>query len=321
MSPDRGQLSLPIPGGEDEDPGAPLLYVASALSHLDEQSRQLVDAWCRTIREAVLEASEQSSQRWRLRPYTPITWSAPGPGDERPPEEIYDLNTAKVWEEADALIVLGYAGGSLGAGQEFGWAAALRLPILYIHEQGALISRQIEGTPCDLTVEEFDSAEALHAAVCRFVRDHRRVIEDNSRRRRDRMFRFSPLAMGMADVWGRLSDAEREEVSGIARLHRRRIDDLLKRPLALAVASLDELAAFASALGLDLGRLLSPPLPDLAPPQLGALATAAAEYEWGGRETLRLLQAARVELAKGGVRRFPLSTPEDWKRFQSTLAQ
>jgi hypothetical protein len=321
VSPDRNQLSLPIPGGENEDPGAPLIYVASALSHLDEQGRQLVDAWSHTIRDAVVEASEDSSQRWRLRPYTPITWSAPGPGDERSPEEIYDLNTAKVWEETDALIVLGYAGGSLGAGQEFAWAAALRLPILYVQEQGTPISRQIQGTPCDLTVEKFDSAEALHAAVSRFVRDHRRVIEDNARRRRDRVLRFSALATGMTEIWGRFSDAERQEVSGIARVHRRRIDDLLQRPLALAAASLDELIALASALGLDLGRLLSPPLPDLEPAQLGALATAAAEYEWDGKETLRLLQAARVELAKGGVRRLPLSTPEDWKRFQSTLAR
>jgi hypothetical protein len=309
VSPDRDQLSLPIPGQEDEDPDAPLVYVASALSHLDEPGRQLIDAWCHTIRDAVVEASEESSQRWRLRPYTPITWSAPGPTDERSPEEIYDLNTSKVWEEADALIVLGYAGGSLGAGQEFGWAASLRLPILYLHEKGSPISRQIEGTPCDLTVEEFDSAEALHAAVARFVRDRRRVIEDNARRCRDRVLRFSPLATEMAKVWGRLSDAERQEVSGIARLHRRRIDELLRCPLALAAASLDELLALASALGLDLGRLLSPLLPDLEPTQLGALATAAAEYEWDGRETIRLLQATRVELAKGGVRRLPLSTP------------
>ncbi len=70
MSPDRDQLSLPIPGQEDEDPGAPLMYVASALSHLDDKGRQLVDAWCHTIRDAVVEASEESSQRWRLRPYT-----------------------------------------------------------------------------------------------------------------------------------------------------------------------------------------------------------------------------------------------------------
>ena len=257
-----------------------------------------------------MEASEESSQRWRLRPYTPITWSAPGPSDERSPDEIYTLNTTKVWEEADALIVLGFGGGSLGAGQEFGWAAALRLPILYLREKGAPMSRQIEGTPCDLTVVEFDSAEALHAAVAQFVRDQRRVIEDNARRRRDRMLQFWTLATGMAEAWERLNEAERQEISGIARLHRRRIDDLLKRPLALAAASLDELGALASALGLDLGRMLSPsPLPELAPAQLGALATAAAEYEWDGKETLRLQQAARLELAKGGVRRLPLSTP------------
>jgi hypothetical protein len=317
MSPDRGQLRLPVAAVSPEDSDTPLVYVASALTHLDEEGRQLVEAWCHIIQEKVVEVSGEADQKWRLRVHLPIAWSAPwNEQDDRSAEEIYEQNARIVREEADALIVLGYGGGSLGAGQEFAWASAVRLPILYLQNKGQPMSRQIAGTPADLETAEFDTPEDLVDAVATFLRRNRGVIEDGPRRRRNRAAEFARLAAVIRGAWEGIGDYRRDEACGLSRLHRRRIEELLE-PVTLATASLGEVAALTAALGIDLGRALSPAaLPDLDAAQLAALRTAAAEYEWTGPTALELLRDARLELAKGGVRRFPLASPEDWARFK-----
>lgn len=322
MSPDRHQLHLPVTGPAPEDPGTPLVYVASALTHLDGEGRKLVQAWCHIIQDTVVEASGEAEQKWGLRVHLPIAWSAPWNGeDDRSPEEIYEQNARIVREQADALIVLGYGGGSLGAGQEFAWASSVRLPILYMRNKGQRISRQIAGTPADLETAEFETPEDLVDAVGSFLRRNRGVIEDGPRRRRNRVAEFSQLAAAIRAGWEGLGDHRRDEISGLSRLHRRRIEEILQ-PAVLATASLGEVAALASALGIDLGRAVSPAaLPDLDAAQLAALRTAVAEYEWSGSTTLNLLRDARLELAKGGVRRLALVSPEDWAQFKGAKSR
>ena len=52
----------------------------------------------------------------------------------------------------------------------------------------------------------------------------------------------------------------------------------------------------------------------------GVITTATYEARaFGLHSGMGLMKAARLELAKGGVRRLPLSTAEDWKRFHDTL--
>jgi hypothetical protein len=322
MSPDRGQLPLPIIPPEPDDPDTPLVYVASALTHLDGEGRKLVEAWCHIIQETIVEVSGESGQTWHLRVHLPIAWSAPwNEENDRPSEEIYEQNARIVRAQADALIVLGYGGGSLGAGQEFAWASAVRLPILYLRNKDQPMSRQIAGTPADLETAEFETSEELVDAVTAFLRRNRGVIEDGPRRRRNRATEFAPLAGVLRAGWDALGDHGRDEVSGLSRLHRRRVEELLE-PVALATASLGEVAALTASLGIDFGRALSPArLPNLDAAQLAALRTAATEYGWSGPTTLELLRDARLELAKGGVRRLPLASPEDWARFKEAMSR
>jgi hypothetical protein len=317
MSPNGRQLRLEMEEPRPEDPEAPLVYVASALTHLNEEGRQLVEAWCHIVRDTVVEVSGEADQKWRLRVHLPIAWSAPwNDPDERLPQEIYAQNARIVREEADALIVLGFGGGSLGAGQEFAWASGLRLPILYLRNKGQPMSRQISGTPADLETAEFETPEELVDAVAGFLRRNRGVIEDGPRRRRNRSTQFVQLSAVIRSAWEALGDHHRDEISGISRLDRRRIEELMQ-PMTLATATLDEVAALTAALGVDLGRAVAPAsLPELDAAQLAALRTAATEYEWTGPTTLELLREARLELAKGGVRRLPLATPQDWANFK-----
>jgi hypothetical protein len=317
MSPDGRQLRFPVTVPGSDDPDTPLVYVASALTHLDTEGRQLVEAWCHIIRDSVVEVSGESEQHWRLRVHLPIAWSAPwNDQDDREAEDIYEQNARIVREQADALIVLGFGGGSLGAGQEFAWACAVRLPILYLRNRGQPMSRQIAGTPADLETAEFETPEDLVDAVSMFLRRNRGVIQDGPRRRRNRAAEFTQLAVEIRAAWDALGDHRRDEISGLSRLHPRRINELLD-PAVLATAALGEVAALTAALGFDMARALSPALlPDLDAGQLAALRTAASEYEWSGPATLELLRDARLELAKGGIRRLPLASPEDWARYR-----
>ncbi len=317
MSRNSGQLRLPVTDPGPEDPNTPLVYVASALTHLDGEGRQLVEAWCHIIQKTVVEVSGEADRKWRLHVHLPIAWSTPwNELDDRSPKEIYEQNARIVREEADALIVLGYGGGSLGAGQEFVWASTVRLPILYLGNRGQPMSRQIAGTPADLETAEFESSEDLVDAVAGFLRRNRGVIEDGPRRRRNRAAEFTPLAAMLRGSWDNLGDHRRDEISAQSRLSRRRIEELAG-PIGLSTASLGEVAALTAALGIDIGSALSPAaLPDLDASQLAALRSAADEYEWSGSLTVELLRDARLELAKGGVRRLPLASPEDWAQFK-----
>lgn len=245
----------------------------------------------------------------------PFTWSAPWTGDGREPHEIYSSNMGFV-RDAAALIVVGYRGGSLGAGQEFEWASGLRIPILYLRPKGDPISRQIEGTPADTEFAEFETIEELKAAVVAFVRSRRSAIEDYPRRLRDRAMMLAPFANAIEAEWAKLSDKDRERTAANARLHPRRVQELAADPWTLAAGSLNELLALTGALGVDPWRLLSGGAPELESRQVEALRTAAHEYEWDGVETLELYLDARTELARGGVRRLSLVTVEDWVRFR-----
>jgi hypothetical protein len=99
----------------------------------------------------------------------------------------------------------------------------------------------------------------------------------------------------------------------VSRLHAVRVERILSDPLVLAAASVQELMALGCAVGIDLLDLnRTAPPPELAPSQREALAAAATEFGWTHEETLRLHDAARLELGRGGVRRLPLASNNDW---------
>jgi hypothetical protein len=303
--------------GADEAPrwDVPVIYVASALSHLSPSERILLRPWCEAASAAVVDATQDDDPAWSVGTHVPFTWSAPWSGDGREPHEIYSANMRYV-RDAAALIVVGYRGGSLGAGQEFGWASALRIPILYLRPKGDPISRQIEGTPADTEFAEFETIEELKAAVVAFVRSRRTAIEDHPRRLRDRTMVLAPFAEAIEERWGNLSEKDRERTAANARLHPRRVEELVNDPLTLATGALNELLALTGALGVDPWRLLSGGAPELESRQVEALRTAAHEYDWEEVETLEVYLDARSEMARGGVRRLSLATVEDWVRFR-----
>ena len=299
----------------DDQPPIPQLYLACRLTNLTADQRMLLDSWCTHIEQAVTEAVDDSSTPWTVSVYTPFAWSAPW-NDSRSNEDVHSLNSTSVHGCA-AVIILCIEGGGLGVGQEFAWATALRLPVLLLHPAESSPSRQVLGTPGDVTVVGFANATDLSEAVKAFLRQNRSVIEDWQRRRESLDAVLLPLRETLAEHWCDLGEADKHRVETESRVHHRRIEQIVDGDHAVSGASMSEILALVGALGIDANYILSSPaMPDLNYRQRDALALAADEYEWGGAETLALETRARLELARGGTRRLSLVTPADWVEFR-----
>ncbi len=309
-----GQIEIPF-GQPQESAGAPFLYLACPLTSVAPSARQLLDSHCTHIINTVTETAVGSEDPWHVAVHAPIWWSNPTAGDARSPADIYRLNSQKV-RECAGMIVLAASGGSAGVGQELAWAFALRLPVLYLYSQDGRVSRQIEGTPGDLTVVAFGDTSELVDAVRNFLLANRSFISDHKRRATSEALMFSSLRAQLLARWRDLHEHERVSVAAVARIHPERISELLDDDRALGPASLSELAALVGSLGGSFSALAPEPgLPELGKRARDALAQVCDEYEWSGSKVLHIEMAARLELARGGVRRLRLESPEDWVRF------
>jgi hypothetical protein len=155
-----------------------------------------------------------------------------------------------------------------------------------------------------------------------FLRANRAIISDHGRRARGEAIMLAPLRAELARQWEGRSEHERQLIVGEARVHPGRISELLEEDTALGSASLSEVAALVGSLGSSF-RVLAPDpaLPELGEREREALAQVCDEYEWSGSKALHVEMAARLELARGGVRRLPLEKPEDWLRFDEHPAE
>lgn len=215
---------------------------------------------------------------------------------------------------ASGLILLGDHGGSLGAGQEFAWAIARRLPVLVIHPDGTPASRQIGGTPGQMCLHQAGTDSDLRDAVIRWVDEWGAAVESRARSGTGELI----VAFRAADRLREALRASNDPLQAIAAttgMTVERINELFD-PEALLDSSVSELIAISGALGLEPGEALNRhPPPELSPNQRRGLATAAQEYEWTPPQTLQVEARARLELAQGGVRRLPLTAVQDWVSF------
>lgn len=300
---------------EVPEPDWPLVCVAAPLSGLDLAGRQTVSAWSELISAAVVQSGNDARSPWQIRVHLVTKMSAPWKGDGRSCREILELNSRILKHDADALIIVGYKGGSIGVGQELGWALAQGMPVLYLHHTEDCPSRQVRGARefGDVVIEAFGDPEHIDSIVLRFLHSRRVQMEAQKRRRGDRIILFGRLQSNLNERWERLTADERLEVMVVARMKPARVQQLLSSVHEIACASLEETLDLAAALGLSATAALgSRSRAELEPRQLEALASAAAEYEWDAAALLRLQEFARVEIARGGVRRLPLSQNEDW---------
>ncbi|MGH9157989.1 MAG: hypothetical protein ACRD1K_19620 [Acidimicrobiales bacterium] len=212
-------------------------------------------SWCTHVEQAVTEAAGESAKKWDVAVHVPFAWSAPW-NDNRPAQEVYNLNGTMVGGRA-AVIILCTDGGGLGVGQEFAWATALRLPILILHPADQPPSRQAVGTPADVTVVGFENAMSLAEAVKKFLRSNRSIIEDSKRRRDSLAVALLPLREALAEHWHALTEVGRQRVEAESRVHQMRIGQLVDDDGALPHASMSEILAIVGAMQIDATTVLA----------------------------------------------------------------
>lgn len=176
------------------------------------------------------------------------------------------------------------------------------------------LSRQIEGTPARMCVRRADSDEELRAAVAEWVADWGSAVESMARTDTGQRIIASRAADRLREALATSPDSA-EAIAAVAGLEPDRVLELFS-PDALLDGSVSELIALSGALGLEAGEALSAmPIPELSSNQRAGLAVAAEEYEWSPSQILQVESRARLELAKGGVRRLPLTSVQDWTTF------
>lgn len=291
------------------------IYVASALTALDPDDRYEISRRCEIIDKTIIETSGQRGIPWQV--YLPVLWSAPKPDDHRSPSEIYELNRGHV-RRASGLILLGDHGGSLGAGQEFAWALARRLPVFVILGPGSALSRQIAGTPALMCIRTATTDDELRRVVADWVIKWGHAVEARARNGIGEQLIAIRAVEHLNNALVASPDSV-EAISAVAGLRPERVLEL-SEPEALLDGSVAELIALSRALGLEAGEALNPnPIPELSPNQQSGLATAAQEYDWTPMEILQVESRARLELARGGIRRLPLASVQDWITFTRNL--
>jgi len=291
------------------------IYVASALTALEPDDRSEISRRCEIIDRTIVETSGSSGPAWKV--HLPVLWSAPNPDDRRSPRDIYELNRGHA-RRASGLVLLGDHGGSLGAGQEFAWALARRLPVLVILGQDSTLSRQIEGTPARMCIRYAPTDADLRLVVAHWVSEWGPAVESRARAGTGERIIAIRAAERLYSAFT-VSVDSMEAICAIAGLTPERTQELFD-PEALLDGSVSELIALSRALGIEPGEALNPhPMPELSSSQQSGLVTAAQEYDWTPTQILQVESRARLELAKGGIRRLPLASVQDWITFARSL--
>src|SRR6185295_469916 len=302
--------------GEDLPADRPLVYLAAPLSQLPEERREKVELLAHAVNTAISEETRSESDPWPVRVHSPIKRSAPWKNDGREPEEIFELNSSAIELEADALIVIAEQGGSLGIGQEVAWTCAAGLPTLVVHRSKTYVSRQLTGTAAyfDISIEPYKCPEHLRDVVCRWLISRRREICDGPRRRLGRKLALTGRTERLAYAWDALPEEDRLTVSMTCTMTMARIERILSNPRHLDLASVRELTMLEGALGVG-ATTTGLASRELGQGQRRALSLAAREFGWDPEHVLQLDRLARRELARGGIRRLPLSSVQDWAEF------
>ena len=298
------------------------LYVASPLTRLKQapSEARLVESELDTITEAIKSLDFDGGLNMSIEAYVPIGHSSAHRHADLTPEEVFKTNSLQVLTRSDGLIVYGCEPGA-GVGQEFTWAATqATIPVLWLHHDEHPVSRQVRGTPGDITVKSYDEPSDLRREVRDWVRSRRAVLAAGPFRRATREQRWRGPTTAAQARWARLSDEERIRICATLHIAPAVIDFYLSDPLLFASAPVwvfDQLTAE----GLLAARspATSRPFGRLETQQLMALAEASREYEWSATVVDFLRTSAEQLLAEPATRRFKLETPADWARLYDVL--
>jgi hypothetical protein len=294
----------------------PKIFIATPLTGLTPNGRASVRSASELACQVVLNASDDQEDPWCIAIHSPLDWSDPSGPAQHTAAEVFDLNETEVLARADALIAIGHDGGSVGVGMEINWAMMASIPLLYLEPHAGAASRQILGTThfAEVTIIDLVDTEVARGGIAAWLERHRVQISDGPRRRRNAEITWAARRDRLKEAWDDLSPPRRNEVSALAGIARAKIERVLAgQPLVLAHLPARSYSMLEQALATT--TLPEIQLPELSARERATLASAAQEAGWGVPQVLAYEQAARRELAKGGIRRLTFSSTQDWFRL------
>ena len=245
-------------------------------------------------------------------------------------EEVWLIDTTKVLEEADAVIVHGFQGGSTGVGIELALAFGRGIPVLYVHHDTCEVTRMVKGMPALVEVKPFfdhgdDGTHELRRIVREWLIKWRPVIAEGPANRRSLVDLFGPTQRSLREKWKQATQEERARVAFTARMTPSEVAEYLSNPLRMSSLPTSKLMLLGSALGESVPLLLAPHWrpPPLTTPEVDALQAAAAEYEWGPMFAQTIENVARVHkevlkrksLVARQSAHYDFGNPSEWVRF------
>lgn len=320
FSPDADLPPDPFPGSELADRTCHL-YVTSALTRLSEASDEdarLLEGELHAITQAI-SSLDYDGDGFSLETYAPIEHSSAHRHQDLTPDQVFRQNCLEVLTRSDGLIAHGWQPGA-GVGQEFAWAALqAAIPVLWVQHGDHPVSRQIRGTPGDVTFERFELPAQLGQIVQGWARSRRAVLSGGPYRRSDRALRWHGPATAARRRWLELDDHERQRICATGHVMPAVIDFYLSDAMLLAVAPAWVLDILTTE-GLLVATSATQRAPvRLSSRQLFALVEAATEYEWEMGLVDYLRTSAEQVIAEPATRRLKLDTPGDWVRLRGML--
>ncbi len=297
------------------------LYVASALTRLTDapsEDARLLESELHTITQAVTSL-DYDELGFSMENYVPIEHSSAHRHADLTPEEVFEQNCLQVLTCSDGLIVHGWQPGA-GVGQEFGWAATqVAIPVLWVQHGDHPVSRQIRGTPGDVTFKTFVQPAELRQIVQGWLWSRRPVLSAGPYRRATRTLRWHGPATAARRRWMQLDDCERRRICATGNVVPGVIDFYLSDPMLLAAAPAWILDVLTTE-GLLIATSATPrPPARLSTRQLFALTEAATEYDWDMGLVDYLRTSAEQVMTEPATRRLKLDTPADWVRLREAL--